>query len=223
MNNLYARGGKRLLDILRGVIIAAPVAPLIALFMLFPGIHLVVKARIGRQGKRFTEYRLRCPPDAFGRMLERISFHRMPAIWNILRGDMSFVGPRALKPDEAMPSDGQSHPRFSVRPGLISPWWLRVRSNMTFDREFDVDADYARTVSLKHDLSITLRAALAFAYGKDETENEQPLELLGVHIASRTTAEAIDDIVRIVQEGRRASIPSCFSDLKKPVRGRFLN
>ncbi len=206
MSSLYANGGKRFLDIVRATVLAIPLVPLLLLALLLPGIRLVVKARVGQGGQRFTEYRLRCPSNGFGRLLERISFHRTPATWNILRGDMSFVGPRALKPDEPLPPEGLSHPRFSVRPGLVSPWWLRVRSNMTFDREFDVDADYANHVSLKNDAGITLRAVLAFAYGKDEAEGDQPLELLGVRIANMTTAEAIDTIMRTIQEGRQASI-----------------
>jgi len=206
MSRLYAKGGKRFLDIVRSILLAIVLVPLLLLALLVFGMRLVVKVRIGRGGRRFAEYRLRCRPNRFGRLLARLSFHRTPAIWNILRGDMSFVGPRALKPEEPLPPEGLSHPRFTVRPGLISPWWLRVRSNMTFDHEFDVDADYAHNITLKHDAGITVRAGLAFAYGKDETEGDRPLELLGVCIANITTAEAIDAIMQAAQKQQRTSI-----------------
>jgi N-acetylglucosaminyldiphosphoundecaprenol N-acetyl-beta-D-mannosaminyltransferase len=221
VSGLYINGGKRALDLACATLVAVPFLLLNLLAMLAPGVRLVVKQRIGLGGRPYVEYRLRCPPTAVGRVLERIGFHRTPAIWNILRGDMSFVGPRALKADEPLPPEGLAHPRFTVRPGLVSPWWLRVRSNMTFDKEFDVDADYATHVSFRHDAGIVLRAALAFAYGKDEAEGDGPLQLLGVRIANLTTSAAIDRIVQTVAEGRQARISFVNADsLNKAFKDR---
>lgn len=199
MSSVYANGGKRFLDLVRACLIGMPFLVLNLLALLIPGVRVVAKNRIGFRGKPFKEYRLRCPPTGLGHLLELVSFHRTLAIWNIMRGDMSFIGPRAMRQGEALPPEGLDHPRFSVRPGFVSPWWLRVRSNMTFDNEFAVDADYASHISLKHDMGITLRTVLAFAYGKGEAEGDATLELLGVRIANLTTAEAIEHIDRIIQ------------------------
>jgi N-acetylglucosaminyldiphosphoundecaprenol N-acetyl-beta-D-mannosaminyltransferase len=196
---LYANGGKRLLDIVRAGLIAIPFLILNLFALLLPGVRVVRKRRVGRRGIAFNEYRLRCPPTGIGHVLEKISLHRTPAILNILRGEMSFVGPRALKEDEPLPPEGLEHLRFSVRPGFVSPWWLRVRSNMTFDSEFDVDADYVKQLSLKQDIGVVLRMMLASVYGKDEIEGEDTFSLLGVRMANLTTAGTIDHIDSVIK------------------------
>lgn len=200
MSGIYASGGKRLLDVVRACLIAVPFLILNLIAFLIPGVRIVSKRRMGRRGKPFSEYRLRCPQSGLGALLERVSLHRTPAIWNILRGEMSFVGPRALKADEPLPPEGLDHPRFTVRPGFVSPWWLRVRSNMTFDNEFDVDADYVEKLSLKGDIGIVIRAMLASAYGKDEEEGDDTLALLGVDMANLTTADAIARIDYVIKQ-----------------------
>ena len=201
MTRLYAKGGKRVADIVRACLIAIPFLVLNLLALLIPGVRLLTKRRVGRRGAPFAEYRLRCPQTFVGRLLERISFHRTPAIWNIIRGEMSFVGPRAMKQNEPLPPEGLDHPRFSVRPGFVSPWWLRVRSNMTFDNEFDVDADYVAHLSFKHDIGIVLRTMLASAYGKDEEEGDEVFSLLGVEMANLTTADAIAHFDHVIRTG----------------------
>lgn len=206
MNRLYANVGKRLLDIVRVGLVAIPFLILILLSLLIPGVRLVTKRRLGRDGKPFNEYRLRCPPASLGALIEYISLHRTPALWNILRGQMSFVGPRALKANESLPPEGLKHPRFSVRPGFVCPWWIRVRSNMTFDNEFDVDADYVANLNLKRDAGILLRSALVSVYGKDEIAGNKALSLLGVGIANLTTADAIDHIDHVIKSNGHARL-----------------
>ncbi len=219
MKRTYALVAKRLLDAVVSFAAFIVLLPLLALALLLPGVRLLAKRRIGRKGVPFSEYRLRCPPSGPGGFLERISFHRIPALWNIVLGQMSFVGPRALKPDEHLPPEGTDHNRFSVRPGYVSPWWLRVRSNMTFDDEFAVDADYAANIGLKTDLGILLRSALAALYGRDEEEGEGVLSLLGVRIANLTTADAITHIDRVIKTKGREQISFVNADsLNKAYR-----
>jgi N-acetylglucosaminyldiphosphoundecaprenol N-acetyl-beta-D-mannosaminyltransferase len=196
---IYLSVVKRLLDLAVSLAASVVLLPLMALALLLPGVRLLAKHRVGRKGCAFKEYRLRCPLSGPGRFLERISFHRLPALWNILLGQMSFVGPRALKHDEPLPPEGVAHPRFSLRPGYVNPWWLRVRSNMTFDDEFAVDADYVSGISLKSDLGILVRSVLAAIYGRDEEEGEETLSLLGVHIANLTTADAVACIDSVIK------------------------
>jgi N-acetylglucosaminyldiphosphoundecaprenol N-acetyl-beta-D-mannosaminyltransferase len=206
MNGIYAKLIKRLLDVFLAIAISLVLLPFLLLSLLIPGVRMIAKRRIGRQGLIFGEYRLHCPASGPGRVLERISFHRIPALWNIIHGQMSFIGPRALEVDDALPAEGVEHVRFRVRPGYISAWWLRVRTNMTFDDEFSVDASYVTEMSLKRDAGIALRAVPALLYGRHPSGGEATLSLLGVRIANLQMAAAIERIERAIKERSPAKV-----------------
>jgi N-acetylglucosaminyldiphosphoundecaprenol N-acetyl-beta-D-mannosaminyltransferase len=201
MSRLYSSLIKRVLDFCFAIPAVIFFFPLIVLSLLIPGVRLLKKPRLGRGVKPFSELRLRCPESGFGHRLETISFHRLPALWNILIGQMSFIGPQALRNTDALPAEGADHPRFRARPGYISPWWVRVRSNMTFDDPFEVDADYVTHMSLKGDLGILLRAVLASLYGSGTpAEASETLSLFDVRIDNITTADAIARIDHAIRE-----------------------
>ncbi len=200
MSRIYPIFMKRVLDLCVVIPSMLFFFPLIAISFLIPGVRLRKKRRVGRKAKPFNEYRLRCPSAGIGHTLQRISFHRLPALWNIFCGQMSFIGPQALREDEPLPGEGSAHPRFTLRPGYVGPWWVRERSNMRFDDQFSVDTDYVQNVSLKADAGIFLRATLARIYGKDvAVEYKETLSLLGVRVDNLTTAEAIARIDQAIQ------------------------
>lgn len=199
MNKAYTLIGKRFTDLLFACLLALIIFPVIGLALLIPGVRLIHKRRVGWKAVRFNAYRLRCPQTGAGRAIERIRLHQLPALWNIMCGEMSFIGPRALSENEPLPAGGNAHPRFDLRPGFISPWWIRVRSNMTFDDEFSIDAAYEQSLSFKQDAGIMLRALIAGFYGKDDgAAPRETLSLLGVNIRNTTTADAIDRIDRAI-------------------------
>jgi len=220
MSKLYASVGKRLLDLFFALLLALILFPMIGISLLIPGVRLLRKRRLGRDVKPFDEVRLRCPLEGFGHTLERISFHRLPALWNILVGQMSFIGPRALKDGEIRPEE-IGHIRFSVRPGFISPWWVRVRSNMTFDTEFSIDAEYVQKLSVKQDVGILFRAVLASLYGKEEvTEYTETLSLLGITMNNTTTADAIALMDQKIREKTKTRVSFVNADsLNKAFTG----
>ncbi len=206
MSALYASFGKRVLDLIFALLFALIVFPMIGIALLIPGVRLLKKQRIGLGAKPFSEHRLRCPFEGVGHTLERISFHRLPALWNVLLGQMSFIGPRALKEGEIRPEES-GHIRFTLRPGFVSPWWVRVRSNMTFDAEFSIDAEYVQKLSLKQDAGILFRAAIASLYGKEEiSEYTETLSLLGVTMNNTTTADAIALLDQKIHEKEKTRV-----------------
>ncbi len=206
MSKLYASMGKRIFDLVFATLFSLLLFPMVGISLLIPGVRLLSKQRLGFGAKPFNEFRLRCPLDGFGHTLERISFHRLPALWNILLGQMSFIGPRALRDGEIRPEEC-CHIRFSVSPGFISPWWVRVRSNMTFDAEFTIDAQYVQKIGIKQDVGILFRAALTSVYGKEETtEYTKTLSLLGVTMDNTTTADAIAFMDQRIREKTRTRV-----------------
>jgi lipopolysaccharide/colanic/teichoic acid biosynthesis glycosyltransferase len=96
----------------------------------------------------------------FGRILRQTSIDELPQLLNVLRGDMSIVGPRPLAVDENRYKPGQDR-RLSVKPGLTCIWQVSGRSDITFDRWMELDVEYVETRSLGKDLGLILRTVPA--------------------------------------------------------------
>lgn len=99
-----------------------------------------------------------------GHFLRRSSLDELPQLWNVLRGDMSFVGPRPVVWEELSFYGVFTADYMSVRPGLTGAWQVSGRSNTTYDERVALDVDYVRNMSLRADLRIvakTVKVVLA--------------------------------------------------------------
>ena len=99
-----------------------------------------------------------------GRLLRRTSLDELPQLINVIRGEMSLVGPRPLAVDENRYS-GYQHLRLSVVPGLTCIWQVSGRSTIAFDRWMEMDLEYVDTRSLVKDASLLLRTVPAVLSG----------------------------------------------------------
>ena len=95
-----------------------------------------------------------------GRWLRRTSLDELPQLINVLRGDMSLVGPRPCIPYEAEGFEPHHLRRFSVPQGLTGLWQVTARANSTYREALDMDVAYARGWSLGLDLKLLLRTPL---------------------------------------------------------------
>ena len=92
-----------------------------------------------------------------GRILRRLSIDELPQFWNVLKGDMTLVGPRPLPCDESDASDQWQKRRLTVTPGLTCFWQVSGRSEVGFENWVRMDIRYAKARSLLLDLKILFR------------------------------------------------------------------
>jgi exopolysaccharide biosynthesis polyprenyl glycosylphosphotransferase len=92
-----------------------------------------------------------------GRIIRRLSLDELPQLWNVLRGDMSLVGPRPPMPVEVEEYQEWHHRRLEVAPGMTGLWQVSGRSKLTFDEMVMLDLFYAENWSLFLDLKILMR------------------------------------------------------------------
>lgn len=102
-----------------------------------------------------------------GRFLRRASIDELPQLLNVLRGEMSLVGPRPPLPSEVALYKEHHYARFDVRPGITGPWQVAGRNEITdFERIIALETSYIREWSLLSDLSVLLRTVRVVAQMK---------------------------------------------------------
>jgi lipopolysaccharide/colanic/teichoic acid biosynthesis glycosyltransferase len=103
-----------------------------------------------------------------GRWLRRTSLDELPQLVNVLRGDMSLVGPRPAIPYELELYEAHHRDRFAVPAGITGLWQVEARAHSSFREALDLDVAYARGWSLGLDLRLLLRTPLV-VFRKNET------------------------------------------------------
>ena len=100
-----------------------------------------------------------------GRFLRRYSLDELPQLWNVLRGDMSLVGPRPSLPDEVREYEPEFRRRLACRPGLTCLWQVSGRNTVDFRTWMELDLQYVDNWSLGLDLQILMRTIPAVFNG----------------------------------------------------------
>lgn len=181
--------GKRLLDLMIVTLVAVPamvIAAVCSLAILLEDGRPVLfrQVRVGRSGQQFVLLKLRTmtsvkrAKDAFpdpqdftriGRMLRRLSVDELPQLINILRGEMSVVGPRPTLPYQVQRYDSRQAGRLRVQPGLTGLAQVSGRNQMTWPERIEWDLEYVTNQSLRLDLAVLARTVRVIVVGDGVT------------------------------------------------------
>lgn len=160
-----------------------------------PGPGLFSQIRIGRDGRPFRVYKLRtmCTEaedikadlgevdegngvlfkirqdpriTRLGRLLRKTSLDELPQLINVVRGEMSLVGPRPALPQEVDQYDETVRRRLAVRPGMTGLWQVSGRSDLDWDTSVDLDLHYTDNLSIAEDVRICVRTVGAVTSGR---------------------------------------------------------
>lgn len=182
MTTFYQRYGKRAFDRIAAGAAGMLLLPLAALLALLVRLRLgspvlFRHVRPGQGGEPFTLYKLRTMRDLFdeageplpdevrltrfGRFLRETSLDELPELWNVLRGDMSLVGPRPLLMEYLPRYTRRQARRHEVRPGITG--WAQVhgRNAIAWEEKLERDAWYVDHVSFRLDLRILARTVVS--------------------------------------------------------------
>ena len=175
MTSFYRRFGKRVVDLVVTVPLLVMISPLMlltALFSLFLlGTPVLFKQRrAGYRGRPFMLYKFRSMLDtrdargnllpdadrltAYGRFLRSTSMDELPGLWNVLRGDMSLIGPRPLPVEYCEFYDREQARRLDAMPGFAGYAALFGRNAQSWENIFRRDVWYTEHISLLLDLRI---------------------------------------------------------------------
>jgi len=178
---MYRKYFKRVFDFvcsLLALIVLSPVLLITALLVRIKlGTPVIFKQkRPGLNEKIFTLYKFRTMTDQkddlgnllpdevrltkFGKMLRSTSLDELPELWNILKGDMSVVGPRPLAVQYLPYYTDEERKRHSVRPGLTGLAQVNGRNAVTWENRFQNDLEYVNSLSFIFDLLIIFRTVV---------------------------------------------------------------
>ena len=178
MNNMYSKYIKRILDIILSLVI------LILFCWLYLIVAILVRVKLGspilfkqqRPGykeKIFGIYKFRTMTDerdengnllpdkdrltSFGKLLRKTSLDEIPELFNILKGDMSFIGPRPLLPEYLPYYTDKEKLRHTVRPGLTGLAQASGRNLVDWDTRLSYDVEYVENLSFKMDILVIIK------------------------------------------------------------------
>ena len=175
---LYRSYGKRVFDLLVATPALLLLSPVIGLLAVVVRCKLGVpvffrQTRPGLNARSFTTCKFRTMLDtrdehgdlladadrlpSFGRFLRSTSLDELPQLWNVVKGDMSLVGPRPLLVEYLPYYTERERSRHSVRPGLTGLAQTSGRNRLAWDERLELDAQYAEALSLSLDLAILFK------------------------------------------------------------------
>lgn len=174
----YRKGLKRIIDIIFSLILLVLLSPIMFLVAILVKTKLgspiiFTQERVGLNNKVFMLCKFRSMTNEvdesgeflsndkrltkFGKLLRSTSMDELPELWNILKGDMSFIGPRPLLTEYLPRYNEEQIKRHNVRPGLTSYTAVNGRASLSWSERLSLDVWYVNNISLLLDLKILMK------------------------------------------------------------------
>lgn len=199
---IYAKFVKRLLDLLLGLIAAVP------LLIVMPGIALAIRIespgpvifrqkRVGKSGRVFVMYKFRSMVDnavskgagyyfekddpritKVGAFLRKTSLDELPQIFNIIKGDMSIVGPRPMLPFIVEKYYSHYQPILTVKPGLTGLAQVSGRTTLKRSQMIELDKQYIQKITFWKDFTIVCKTFISFLSDHSDVKMDVSEEFL---------------------------------------------
>ena len=194
---MYAKYMKRMLDFmiaLVGLVVASPILLIVAVLVRtkLGSPVLFAQERPGKDEKIFKLYKFRSMSDArdeqgnllpdkdrltpFGKMLRATSLDELPELFNILKGDMSLIGPRPLLVSYLPWYTEREQLRHTVRPGLTGLAQVSGRNSLVWDKRLEKDVEYVEHLSFMMDLKILFMTVKKVVCKDDVAEDTNVIE-----------------------------------------------
>lgn len=176
--NFYKKYGKRLLDLCISVPLCIVLSPIMGIIALLVAVKLgrpvlFTQNRPGYKEKIFKMYKFRSMTDerdskgellpdevrltSFGKCLRSTSLDELPELFNILKGDMSLVGPRPLLVQYLPLYNKSQRRRHNVKPGITGLAQINGRNSISWEDKFEYDVQYVETLSFRNDIDILFK------------------------------------------------------------------
>ena len=178
--------GKRVFDVLISTVLILVFAPVLALTAIYVRVLLgkpvlFKQVRAGFKGRPFVIYKFRTmavvtafPKDERSRqsppglLLRRLGLDELPQLFNVLKGDMSLVGPRPLLTDYVALYSPEQKRRLEVRPGITGLAQVKGRNALSWEEKFSLDVEYLDSRTFFLDLKILMKT-FRVLFGRDGT------------------------------------------------------
>lgn len=181
---------KRCIDVMVSFILLMMLSPLlvataIMIMVTMPGPVFFMQDRIGHKGRPYSIFKFRSMKvdkdaetnfafdkdaerlTAFGRLIRRLKIDELPQLLNVLKGDMSLVGPRPTIEQQVREYDDHQRRRLDMKPGMTGLAQVNGNASLTWDERIEYDVHYISRFSLFLDMWILLKTALIVLLGEE--------------------------------------------------------
>lgn len=192
---MYERFGKRILDVILALAILFVAIPIIvavsaAIKLESRGPVVFTQQRTARGGGNFKLYKFRSMTSdndvrdlskgnqitRVGKLIRATSLDEIPQLINVLKGDMSFIGPRPWIPEYYRHMNEEQRHRVDVRPGITGLAQARGRNTLTINAKINYDLEYVNDISLKEDVKVIFLTIAAVFEKSEDTIDKHGIE-----------------------------------------------
>lgn len=182
------RNFKRIFDILFSFLLILVTLPIMVVLLVYLNIHfksnpIFKQKRLGYKNQEFFIYKLKTMKDVFdeegnplpdklritkqGALIRKLSLDEIPQVFNILKGDMSFIGPRPLSIKNLPFYTERELKRHNVKPGISGWAQINGRNSLDWDKRLEMDVFYVENLSVGLDIKIFFKTIQNVLYRKD--------------------------------------------------------